>query len=84
VCGPVHSFWGCGAVVGWCTLESSAKGNGPEATREGEYEMMSSTEIQVGLSNILSRFGDSLSTAERDALYEALDGVASGLFDDRS
>ena len=46
--------------------------------------MMSATEIQVGLSNILSRFADSLSTAERDALYEALDGVASGLFDDRS
>ena len=36
--------------------------------------MMSSTEIQVGLSNILNRFADSLSTAERDALYEALDG----------
>ena len=46
--------------------------------------MMSATEIQVGLYNILSRFGDSLSTAERDALYEAIDGVASGLFDDRS
>ena len=46
--------------------------------------MMNATEIQVGLSNILSRFGDSLSTAERDALYEALDGVTSGLFDDRS
>ena len=45
--------------------------------------MMSSTEIQVGLSTILNRFADSLSTAERDALYEALDGVASGLFDDR-
>ena len=45
--------------------------------------MMSATEIQVGLSNILNRFADSLSTAERDALYEALDGVASGLFDDR-
>lgn len=46
--------------------------------------MMSATEIQVGLYNILNRFADSLSTAERDALYEALDGVASGLFDDRS
>ena len=45
--------------------------------------MMSSTEIQAGLSNILNRFSDSLSTVERDALYEALDGVASGLFDDR-
>ena len=69
---------------GWCTLESSAKGNGPEALQEGERKMMSSTEIQAGLSNILNRFADSLSTAERDALYEALDGVASGLFDDRS
>lgn len=66
------------------SIESSAKGNGSEALQEGEYEMMSATEIQVGLSNILSRFGDSLSTAERDALYEAIDGVASGLFDDRS
>ena len=65
-------------------IESSAKGSGPEATREGEYEMMSSTEIQAGLSSILNRFADSLSTAERDALYEALDGVASGLFDDWS
>ena len=46
--------------------------------------MMSATEIQVGLYNILSRFGDSLSTAERDALHEVIDGVASGLFDDRS
>jgi hypothetical protein len=45
--------------------------------------MMSSTEIQAGLSSILDRLNDSLSTAERDALYEALDGVASGLFDDR-
>ena len=36
--------------------------------------MMSSTEIQAGLSSILDRLNDSLSTAERDALYEALDG----------
>ena len=64
-------------------MESSAKGNGPEALQEGERKMMSSTEIQAGLSSILNRFSDSLSTVERDALYEALDGVASGLFDDR-
>ena len=66
------------------SMESSAKGNGSEALQEGERKMMSSTEIQAGLSSILNRFSDSLSTAERDALYEALDGVASGLFDDRS
>lgn len=36
--------------------------------------MMSSTEIQAGLSSILDRLNGSLSTAERDALYEALDG----------
>lgn len=38
------------------SIESSAKGNGPEATREGERKMMSSTEIQAGLSSILDRF----------------------------
>ena len=65
------------------SIDSSAKGNGPEATREGERKMMSSTEIQAGLSSILDRLNGSLSTVERDALYEALDGVASGLFDDR-
>ena len=45
--------------------------------------MMSPTEIQMGLASVLDRFADSLSTAERDALYEAIDGVESGLFDDR-
>ena len=78
-----------GSEVAWTTLGALVWSHQPRATglrqhQEGEYEMMSSTEIQVGLSNILNRFADSLSTAERDALYETLDGVASGLFDDRS
>ena len=83
-CDLVHWFWGCGVVVVGVRLSHQPRATGLRQHQEGEYEMMSSTEIQVGLSNILSRFGDSLSTAERDALYEALDGVASGLFDDRS
>ena len=45
--------------------------------------MMNATEIQAGLSSILDRFAGSLSDTERDALYEAIDGTQSGLFDDR-
>ena len=71
-------------VSGALVWSHQPRATGLRQHQEGEYEMMNATEIQVGLSNILSRFGDSLSTAERDALYEALDGVASGLFDDRS
>jgi hypothetical protein len=44
---------------------------------------MNSTDIQASLSNILDRLGNLLTDGEKDALYEVIDGVQDGLFDDR-
>ena len=44
---------------------------------------MTSTEIQANLSSIINRLGDLLTDSEKDAMYEVIDGVQDGLFDDR-
>lgn len=44
---------------------------------------MNSTDIQVDLSNILDRLGSLLTDGEKNSLYEVIDGVQDGLFDDR-
>lgn len=45
--------------------------------------MTSSTDIQVDLTNIIDRLGNLLTDSEKNSLYEVIDGVQDGLFDDR-
>ena len=44
---------------------------------------MNGTDIQVNLSSIIDRLGNLMTDGEKDALYEVIDGVQDGLFDDR-
>ena len=54
-----------------------------EPSKTHRENTMNSTDIQASLSNILDRLGNLLTDGEKDALYEVIDGVQDGLFDDR-